>query len=68
MGRGSWSTNLKGKHTVDGEGRLEIILTGRDNFGEEFRWEIMRVDMAYGRNQRGSFAGAEQWAEAEYVS
>jgi len=64
-GEGSWWEDLSSKHTVDGEGKLEVILTGRDNLGEEFRWELLSVNVAYGRNQKNhAYAGATQVGSA----
>lgn len=57
-GEGVWSVDLKGQHTVDGEGQLEVILTGRDNFGKEFRYELISMGIGYGRNKNDTFAGA----------
>jgi len=63
-GEGSWHVDLKGKHTVDGVGQLEVILTGRDNFGEELRWELMSTGIGYGRNEKTVLHAGATMAES----
>jgi hypothetical protein len=55
LGQWDFRLPLKGDWTVTGPGRLEVWLTGRDNFGQKISWQLALKGIAYGENKDGMF-------------